>query len=185
MGTLLQQAPTHRSAQLSEPDMREYPTPPRATHHRPPQNLTVRTSAPCHSKHTPFHATFTNLFHSALSCTVTLACSKVHPLSFKASLTPSNHTLFGLPLPLLPSTPDANTIFANLSSSIRSTCPNHLRTHLSTLSDKSFCTPTLLLISSFLILSLIVTPHILLKHLISLHLIFFFPNIQTPCLCSI
>ena len=47
--------------------------------------------------------------------------------------------------------------------SISSTWTNHFSTNFSTLPDRSISTTTLLLISSFLILSLIVTPHIPLK----------------------
>ena len=76
-------------------------------------------------------------------------------------------------------------LFAVLSSFICSTCPNHLKAHLSALPDISTYTPTLLLISSFLVLSLTVTPHILCKHLISItfNLLFsltFKPHISAP-----
>ena len=48
--------PTHLSAQLSKPDMQEYPAPPRKTPHRSPQDLTSELQ---------FHATHsTTLSHS-------------------------------------------------------------------------------------------------------------------------
>ena len=103
----------------------------------------------------------TNSLDSTLSCTVILPYSKVNPLLFEAFLTPSIHTLFGLPMLLLAFT--SYTLFQILSLFIRSTCPNH---HSQV--DRSTCASFLLPISSFLILSLTVTPHILLKHLFSI-----------------
>ena len=55
-------------------------------------------------------------------CTFIIACFKVHPLS---------------------STPDSYIHFATLSSFICSICLSHLNVHLSTLPDRSNCTPTI------------------------------------------
>ena len=80
--------------------------------------------------------------NSIMTCTVVFICFKVNPLSFRAFLIPSIHKLFGLPLPHLPSTPDSYTLFAILSSFIRSTCPNYLKAHLSDLISNSHTTYT-------------------------------------------
>ena len=83
-----------------------------------------------------------------------------------ASFTPSIQTLFSLLLPRLPCSPETFTLFAIHHPFF--SCPTLLSTQFFTLLNSLFCTSTLLLISSLLILSILVTPHILLKHFISI-----------------
>ena len=67
--SLLRQVPTYPNAQLSEYDVQEFPAPPRATHHSPPQDL---MSEPKFRVHLPLHlyltsysqALSTSLYHS-------------------------------------------------------------------------------------------------------------------------
>ena len=117
-----------------ESDMQEFSAPSRATLHIHHRILHLNlSSVPI------FPYTFTTqstLYHLKLFL--------LHP-----------STRFDLSLPHLPSTPDSY----NFSLFICSSCPNHLKAHLSAFPDGLTCTPALLLISSFLILSLTVTPH--------------------------
>merc|ERR1712074_311989 len=108
-----------------------------------------------------------NLLHASRSKHTSLAASKPISLSAHALLTPSLHLKGGLPLPLSPSTSDASPLLVILSLPIRSTCPNHFNTFRSTLPLNFSGTPTLSLTTSFLTLSILVTPHILLRHFIS------------------
>ncbi|KAK7028186.1 hypothetical protein SK128_016690 [Halocaridina rubra] len=91
--------------------------------------------------------------HSFLFLARSLASLTSILLSFRALLTPSIHPNLGLPLAFLPSTLAFITFFSNLSSSILSTWPNHLRTFISTLAAISLFTPVLALTTSFLTLS--------------------------------
>src|SRR5215469_7037532 len=109
---------------------------------------------------------YTTPLHSFLSPTNSLP-SPVIPLLSNASLTPSIHLLFGLPLPLFPSTDPTITLPARLSSPPLITCPYHFNTFCSHLLTKSLSHPHLSLILSFLTLSLIVNPHTLLNPFIS------------------
>ena len=112
--------------------MQEYPT-----HHRSPHNpVSEPQFYAIHS--TTFHALFTKPLHSALSCTVTLACSKVNPLLVTASLIPSIQIIIGLPLPLLSCFHKSYALLVILSS-ILSSCSKHLRTHISTQPNNLFC----------------------------------------------
>ena len=121
--SLLRRVPTRSKAQLVNLTCRSFLLPPE-------QPTTVIPRSSClNLSSTPIfpYILFTNSLHSILSCTINFACSKVDHLLFKAFLTPSIHTLFGLPLPTY-------TLFAVHS------CPNHPRAHLFTLPDRSTCT---------------------------------------------
>src|SRR5580698_1464861 len=95
-----------------------------------------------------------NLLHKSRSLVITL-------LSLKTLISLSIHSIhafLGLPLPLIPGTfifLQANT---QSSSSLRSTCPNHLNRPLLTTS-KTSSTPSRNIISSALILSRSETPN--------------------------
>ena len=127
--SLLRQVPTHPGAQLTEPNVYEYPARPRETYHRPLHSLTSEPQLMAiHSS--IFSCLFTKPLHPGLSCQV--------------SPTLMNH------IPFLQSLLHVQTTTAHIS-------PASL-----------FCTPTLLLIYSLLILSIIATPSIFLKHFISI-----------------
>ena len=79
---------------------------------------------------------FTIALHSFLSLAHTLASTSVIPLSFRAFFTLSFHLYCSLPLTLFPLILLFITFFVNLTSSILSMCPNHLKTLLSALPDK-------------------------------------------------
>ena len=108
------------------------------------------------------------------------ASSTVIPLSFRAFFTPSDHLYRGLPLALFPLLQLFITFFVNLTSSILSMCPNHLKTLLSALPDKSTFIPVLSLITVFLTLSRELLLVILRKHLISNTFNFFLSHSLKP-----
>ena len=131
--------------------MQEYPAPTRA--HPIVSSLSI-SSMPINQ--IPFHIPFINLLHTGLLSTITLACPIVHPLSFKAAFTPSIQTPFCLTLPRVPST--HKTFFPSSSYHPYTLYDQatSISTHFfSTLPDRLLTAPTLLLISLFLILSLL------------------------------
>src|ERR1700729_2971499 len=83
------------------------------------------------------------------------------------------HCFGGKPLRLLLWLLDVNAFSGVFSGDTRVTCSNHLICCF-VMYSKADVTPTLLLISSFLILSLLVMFSILLRHLISVAVIFLF-----------
>lgn len=84
---------------------------------------------------------------------------QVRPNSLMSSLTTSSHVFLGLPFGLTPPTSILVHFFSHSSSSFLSTCPNHRsRPLLNTYINVSI--PNHLLSSSFLFLSLSLTPHI-------------------------
>ena len=94
---------------------------------------------------------------SLLHFSQTIVIPGLNPISF---ISPSNRALqviLGLPLPLLPTTSKFLHALTQLSTSFRSTCPNHLNLpRLITSTTPS--TPSLLLSSTVETLSLNVTP---------------------------
>merc|ERR1719427_1957753 len=137
---------------------------PARPHHPLSTEVTAGGSYPLGSS---YHA-FTSLLHSLLSLAIIRPCSSSTPLSFRLFLIPSPQVILGFPLFLTPLVLDPVILLTILPSSILSTCPNHLNPFCSALFDSSNKTPVRRRISSFLILSHLVTPHILLRHLISI-----------------
>src|SRR5579872_1242136 len=102
------------------------------------------------------------LLQPSLSC----ASSLFNPKSFKSLPTHSDHVFLPLPLPLTPSTSRYVHFDTQSSSSLRSTCQNHLSLPLFTISPTSSI-PRLCLSSSVDFLFFIVIPHIHLTIILS------------------
>src|SRR3984885_5992144 len=106
-------------------------------------------------------------FHFSLSLTISLILLISVFCFFKSSLMLSIHVFRCLPLLLSPSTWPRRAEFAILFSSILSTCPNQPSLLFRIFSINVSVTPNSLLVTSFLIFSLLLLPLILLNQFIS------------------
>ena len=89
------------------------------------------------------------------------------PSSAQSVLTSSNHLFFGLPTGLEPWILPNKEMYGSRSAFILQTCPKYDRRRCCTSSTTVLGKPRVILMSSFLHLSLLVTPNILLRIVIS------------------
>src|SRR6218665_3567142 len=113
--------------------------------------------------------------HTLLSCVLHVASCSVRCSSLQSSLIMSIHLFFCLPLFLVPCTYPLHAILRYRSFFIRFRCPKYRSRLFRILSIIPILIFSLLKISSFLILSLLVTPSIFRRHAIS--------NTLSLCFC--
>ena len=73
-----------------------------------------------------FITAFTSVRHLSLSCASPIQSTYPHPTSWRPILILSTHPRLGLPSGLFPSGFSTKTLYASLSSPIRTTCPTYL-----------------------------------------------------------
>ena len=73
-----------------------------------------------------FITALTSVRHLSLSCASPIQSTYPHPTSWRSSLILSTHLRLGLPSVFFPSGFPTKTLYAPLSSPIRTTCPAHL-----------------------------------------------------------
>ena len=125
----------------------------------------------------------------ALHFTQSFASFLTKPLTFMSLSTIFSHVIFGLPLPLLPSTVISILFFTQSFPSFLNTCPIHLSL-LHLITSLIFSIPILSLSSAFVFFSLlhlssVDMPYIHLTILISALKFCFLLSIHCPCFTSI